>query len=512
MYTLLIVDDEHIICNGLKEYINWELLKINSVYAVNSVDEALDFLSDNYIDIVITDIRMPIHDGIYLTENIKMYYPDIKVLMLSGYDDFEYAKRAIHLGVEDYLSKPVDFDELTQAVAKVIEKIEEEKQIWKIKDEYNRHKIDQFFTDLVFGKKPNKSFSSIPIMMPKGNYYILRMLIVEKGVLSEYKHKIRVAINEVTKENNAISAYYLFNNIAQELTMIVYTQTEAQLSELTTSILEKLKFTVTFGVSLQKKSLNNIADAYNEAGNALDYQFIKNRCNIIYYSEIKQIFLEPSTKFTEIQKKIIELLPQGNHALRLYIYSVLDGLRSDNVIDSTVYATLVRIYICIFNYYSRLNQEHHIDVYTHIRRLLSSNSYNEIKDALSDYLECCSRYELQGESMKKNIIEQAQIYIENYYYQNITLNLLAETFYIHPNYFSRLFKEKTGENFSKYLLNVRLKVAKKLLLNNNLKTYQIAEMVGYGSKKYFIKVFKEVTGLTPKEYRDKMISSNIECI
>ncbi len=127
--------------------------------------------------------------------------------------------------------------------------------------------------------------------------------------------------------------------------------------------------------------------------------------------------------------------------------------------------------------------------------------------------------------MKMNIIEKAKDYIENYYYQNITLNLLAETLYIHPNYFSRLFKEKTGENFSKYLLNVRLEVAKKLLQNNNLKTYlsspfffvgscffffQIAEMVGYGSKKYFVKVFKEATGLTPKGYRDKMIAEGAQ--
>ncbi len=85
----------------------------------------------------------------------------------------------------------------------------------------------------------------------------------------------------------------------------------------------------------------------------------------------------PSINTTEIKKRVIELLPQGIHDLRLYIYSVLDGLKSDNGIDNTVYATLVRIYICIFNYYSRLNEEHHIDVYIHIKRLLSSNSYTE---------------------------------------------------------------------------------------------------------------------------------------
>lgn len=509
MYTLLIVDDEQIICNGLKEYINWQSLKINKIYTANSADDALDILSNNSIDIIITDIRMPIHDGIYLTEKVKMYYHDIKVLMLSGYDDFEYAKSAIHLGVEDYLSKPVDFGELTQAVSKVIKKIEEEKQIWQIRDDFNRYKIDQFFTDLIFGKMPNKALNSMPIVMPRGNYYIIRMMIVDKGVLSEHKNNLRLAVDKATKEKNAISAYYLFNNLAQELTMIVYTQTEAQLTELTTSILLRLKFSVVFGVSSQKRSLTNIASAYDEAGNALDYQFIKNKSNIIFYSQIKQVFLEPTKNSSEIKKRVIELLPQGNDNLRIYIYSVLDGLRVENGIDNTAYATLVRIYICIFNYYSRLNEEHHIDVYIHIKRLLSSNNYNEIKIALADYLECCSAYELQGESMKKNIIEKAKDYIENYYYQNITLNLLAEMLYIHPNYFSRMFKEKTGENFSKYLLNVRLEVAKKLLLNNDLKTYQIAEMVGYGSKKYFIKVFKEATGLSPQEYRGNMTSNKL---
>lgn len=509
MYTLLIVDDEEMIYNGLQQYIDWGAFEINRVYTANSADNALKFLSETNVDIVLTDIRMPIHDGIYLTENIKINYPHIKVLMLSGYNDFQYAKKAIHLGVEDYLSKPVDFDELTQTVERVIEKIQEEKRIWKMKDEYDRHKIDQFFTDMVFGKMPNKSLNSIPIVMPIGNYYIIRIMIVDKGVLSQYKNKLRQAINETVKINNNISAYYLFDNIAKELTMILYTQTEDQLSKLMNSILSRLKFKAVFGVSLQKQTLNNIAEAYNEAGYALDYQFIKIRCNIIFYSEIKQIFMEPSTNLSEVQKKVIELLPQGNNELCIYIYSVIDALRVSKSIDNEAYATLVRIYICIFNYHSRLNEEHQIDVYMHIKRLLSSNSYDEIKTGVVDYLECCSVNKLQGESMQKNIIEKAIDYIENYYYQNITLNLLAKTLYIHPNYFSRLFKEKTGQNFSKYLLNVRVKVAKNLLLNNDLKTYQIAEMVGYGSKKYFVKVFKETTGLTPKEYRDKIILNNM---
>jgi two-component system, response regulator YesN len=148
-------------------------------------------------------------------------------------------------------------------------------------------------------------------------------------------------------------------------------------------------------------------------------------------------------------------------------------------------------------------EEHIIDVYIHIKRLFSSNTYKDIKLAISDYLDACNKNELHADSIQTNIIEKAKDHIENYYYQNITLNLLSEILYIHPNYLSRLFKDETGQNFSKYLMNVRIEVAKKLLTNRKLRIYQIAEMVGYGSNKYFVKVFKESTGLIPKEFREK---------
>ena len=122
-------------------------------------------------------------------------------------------------------------------------------------------------------------------------------------------------------------------------------------------------------------------------------------------------------------------------------------------------------------------------------------------------MDSCNKDDLYNDSIQTSIIEKAKDHIENYYYQNITLNNLSDILYIHPNYLSRLFKDETGQNFSKYLMNVRVDVAKKLLSNRKLRIHQIAEMVGYGSTKYFVKVFKESTGFLPKDYREQFVNN-----
>jgi len=508
LYSLLIVDDEEIILSGLEEYIDWRALDISTVYTASSADEALDVLREKHVDIVLTDIRMPVHDGLYLTEKIKKDYEDIKVLILSGYNDFEYAKGAIHLGVEDYLLKPVDFNELNKSVIVILKKIEEEKKIRHLKEEFDSQKIDQFFNDLIFGNAKNNTLSSMPVVMPRGNYFVVRMMILDKGILSEHKKNLKKSITHATNMNRDISAYYLFNNMAQELTMIVYTQSETNLEDLYSAILSRISFSVVMGASSQKKSLSNISRAYDEAGDAACYQYIDNDSSIIFYSRIKQNFTKSISENTQVRKCVIELLPQGKHKLSMYLDSLLDKHRKGSGFDPEVYGDLLRAYICIYNYHLRLNVEHHIDVYIHIKRLFSSNTYNEIKLAISDYLDSCYRDDSYNDSIQTSIIEKAKDHIENYYYQNITLNNLSDILYIHPNYLSRLFKEETGQNFSKYLMNVRIDTAKKLLSNKKLRIHQIAEMVGYGSNKYFVKVFKELTGLAPKEYQEKYVEDD----
>ena len=446
--TLLIVDDEEIILNGLEEYIDWKALNISNVYTAGSADMALSILSEKDVDIVLTDIRMPVHDGLYLTERIKREYENVKVLILSGYSDFEYAKSAIHLGVEDYLLKPVDFNELTKSVILILKKIEEERKICQLKQDFEGQKIDQFFNDLIFGNPHSKPLNSVQFVMPRGKFYVVRIVILDKGMLSEYKKKLKSSITAASNLNRGISAYYLFNNMAQELTMVVYTQSEKNLEKLASDILSHISFSAVLGASSQKESLTLISRAYDEAGEATNYQFVDKKSHIIFYSRIKQAFVKTISENKQIRKSVIELLPQGRNKLSIYLDSILEKYRNGSQVDSAVYGELVRAYICIYNYHLRLHEENMIDVYIHIKRLFSSGTYKEIKLAISDYLECCDRYELHDDSIQTNIIEKAKDHIENYYYQNITLNHLSEILYIHPNYLSRLFKDKTGQNFS----------------------------------------------------------------
>jgi YesN/AraC family two-component response regulator len=261
-------------------------------------------------------------------------------------------------------------------------------------------------------------------------------------------------------------------------------------------------------------TINDVPQAYSEAGRALEYRYIK-KDRILYYNQIAKFFKGRSIITSDIETRIQEyLMNLDTKAFEEYILKILSDLYRGEWSDKGVlFDTCIEILLIINRYigtYVGENKPFAQSDYNAIRALLKKESYEDVKNFISSYLrEIISGINSVKEKPLGFAIENVIKYINEHYNENLTLQKLSEVVYMHPTYLSKLFKEKTGETFLEYLTKVRVDKAKKLLQNLSLRIYDVCEMVGYDSPKHFCKVFKEIEGSTPKDYRKQSMDAII---
>ncbi|AEM77977.1 response regulator transcription factor [Thermoanaerobacter wiegelii] len=363
---ILIVDDEPIVREGLKNNINWDEMNLEVVGSASDGRNALEIFTKSSIDIVLTDIRMPFMDGLELTRKVKEIDPLIIVILLSAYDDFKYAQQAIKLGAFDYILKPIDVDVLKQTVKRAI---------FKRKELLNKEKE----------------------ILPSLNEEDLKFF---KAEYSKYPLKLEEELSKAIKRGDKDSALNIFNNIWNEFQDKGYTE-----------------------------------------------DFIKR-----WGLELVAI----------ITRSLIEI-----------------GENADILFKET-------------------------DPWRQISDLSTKEKLREWMENIIEVV--CEYVSITKNSKNRKLVEMAiKLIQENYSDLNISLNSIAEKLYITPNYLSALFKGEMGVTFSDYLTAYRIEKAKELLKDVKIKIYEVAEAVGYTDQHYFSKVFKNITGFTPKEYREKVL-------
>lgn len=517
MYKLLIVDDEEIVGNGLKRFVNWEALGFTVIGTCNSVDDAEKVLNENPVDVVLTDINMPIKSGFDLLKILYTKFPAVKSIILSGYEDFAYAKKALKFGCFDYLTKPVNFSELTEIFDQLKKVLDDDKVIDSNNTDYINIKQNILLNSILSGSlKPNSLENLNYIKLLNEPYFIIRLsvnynlnqynnLITIKNIIYSNLHKI------MSKYSNL---YYIVENL-KDISIIVYPKGNKinisnSLFELCQNILETNSTKINIGISNIDRDINNISLLYENSGVALQSNINENKVSISDFNDIKDIKNINVPISAEEKQNFIEYLSKLNtEGLISYVDYLLDKCSKSSVMgNNQLYTLSIELIIITCNYISNFNFDKKFDfqIEDFTKDLLKHTTKNIIKEftlttiynlynKLNDIIASCSN----------NIIDNAILFIKQNFWKDISLNTLSEVLYIHPTYLSKLFKEKTGQNYIKFLTDVRIEKAKILLKDRNLKIYNITELVGYESPKYFSKVFKETVGLTPKEYRDSLV-------
>lgn len=535
MYRILLVDDEALIREAVSENVNWEQYGYTLAGSCENGKEALEFIEKNPVDVVLTDICMPYMDGIALSEKISEGYPFIKVIILSGYDDFEYAKQAIRNGVKDYLLKPITAEELGNVLLSVKGELD--------KDRENRQKISN--QDMDYRKGQQLLYFDALLSLIKGSktdeesrrellklgisfdYTAYRVAIVELDLYTRFGR-----LDEKTKKESELMAFTL-HNISQEMVqqyhagevcrgkenrvyILFYSNKPVEfrrtIKEICDDIIRQMnqimKLTVNIGIGSYVSGLENIYLSCEEAEEALTYHYIMGENHVM---EIESIREKKGWANVENLTESIMLHVKKNDAgeIKKDMEAMESALRDCRYERRSAGIILQRV-VDMLDELCRLSEMekdgNHLSGEQVLDQILTAEEWGMAVELLRDYcIEVGAHLEKQKNVGGRRYAVEAIHYMEkNYGDSELGLNAVCSYLGISTSRFSSIFKQATGTTFMEALTGIRMQKAKELLEHTDMKNYEIAERVGFSDSHYFSVAFKKIIGKTPTEYAREM--------
>lgn len=514
MYKVLIVDDETLILNGLKNLIDWQEIGLVIESSALNGEEALTKFIEKPVDIVVTDISMPKMNGLELIENIQKINSKVKFIILSGYDDFIYAKKAIKLGIENYILKPINEEELQATLQNIVVKLNasaddlsiEEKRLQVLKDNilyrWSTNNISNYELEeraLILGCDLSSAYyTSAIVTLDRADQDIER-------IQNAYKYLNRKICNSTEclffqdVENNI---NFIFSGCDIE---VLKSRIKLFFDNFLNDFKNNVNVPVFVTVGSIEKSYKNLYRSYSAAKKLQDYILIYGYDKAVYYYEkirdIKNLSLDNS--YTKEFNKI--LLNKDLEEINYYIDNVFEKLRnSDNADPSYIQNTAILMILTINNVLKELNinsSNTREDFKDMLLKIVKLRTIEEIKQAIKDKCLEMIRNIKENNNSTSPVIQQIISYIKNNYNKEISLKTLSQKFNINSSYLGQVFHKETGEQFSDYINRIRNEKAKEMLLNTNMKVNEIAESIGYSDTSYFYRKFKDFFGISPNAMR-----------
>lgn len=522
MYSVIVVDDERVIREGISQKINWQKLDLRLIDLAENGEDAYEKIKEKKPDIVITDVKMPGMSGLELIDKVSKNFKNIKFIILSGYDDFEFAKKAMKHGIKHYLLKPTDEDEITRvlkAIKKEINK-EEEKQLFldKMKDELFAMiplVKEQFLRDRVL----NKVYSDKELKYYKNLFNINKdVLVILFEFDEDYKIEEIFALERIIKMHEDDFGFYMITFIRSFLLLLVESKDHDEILDTINKIKKRYMNyygkDITVAVS-SSRSFEKIHLLYQEAKEILNYKFYMGKGCIITIEDIavdKHGRILEDLNFT-IEQIVISTKCGNKKAFEEDIEKFFEDLKTDKLEKEIVFTYSVDLLTSIIrNNIDNIKQNNKKDVNSYFRDLMnirSSNTINEIKDKIKKIAADIIEINYMDFTHKKNRLVQMiiQKVEENIGNENLNLKWLSNNMvFANVDYLSKIFKKEMGVNFCQYLIKERMEKAKKFLEDlDNDKIYEIASQVGFGdNSQYFSQVFKNYTGVSPSDYRKNL--------
>lgn len=531
-YTVLLVDDEEDVMQIIMKKINWEELGFSVIGCANNGVKAFEMVMEWQPDVVVTDIRMPYMDGMELSNHIKEKFPATKILLFTGFDEFEYAKEAIHLEIEEYILKPINSVELTNVFAKLKIKLDQEISEKRNVETLQKYYMESlpflqanFYSSLIEGKideKELQKYLSDYQVSFSGPFFCCLVIHTSSHQVPEDINPLllstsvqKQAEERFGKKWQGKCFSYLGNTI-----VIVQLKQESQVSELTDECDRFCKYAhriigavVTVGLGQVCKNILELFRSYIDAREAVSYRAIYGASRAI---NVKEIAPQRMSSFAAgNDMKLMNLFK----AIRLNspedIIAAVDKYLSDVQAVST---SLKHHHIVVMELVSALylfsaNNDVAMEDFSGDVRNLYNALLDLEPDALRKWLIDVSltfREKLisaRSESTQSFVVRAKEYVRSNYARENLSLDDVCEALSVSNSYFSTIFKKETGNSFIGYLTEYRMERASRLLIETNEKNYIIAKKVGYADPNYFSYVFKRHFGMSPSKYRTEYAES-----
>lgn len=502
MLKALLLDDKKSIIEGMTELIEWEKYGFEIAAALRKSDEALEFLKNRHIDLVITDIRMPGMSGLELIEEIKKFKPQLKFIIISGYAEFEYVKQAIDRKVDGYLLKPVDEDELIKALVRVKNEIEDERR-------YIKRKFDEYIRRVFSGETGAAAEKGCFDNSNEMRYILIRQF--DENHLSTAEGHINIeimnrAFDMLTGEYGEKSSVYIGKSDMGDIEMIVdSSEYGGSILHFCVDIAERLRKDFVLLVGKETDSLEHIRESRESVRNIKNAFIYETDRRILIYEQCNLNFSSALSGTDFCREAVNAIKNLRGEELDGAVDALCVRLKEENVHPDTV---MMYIYNVIFEVGNRLSDaEDKIVKFFYRYSVLKKSPLISFK-TLCTFMKDMSRdlARLMDEYKEKNtsgVVGEIVDYInENYAQPDLKLQTVADKYYVNSGYLGKLFTEKVGVRFNTYLLKIRIEKSKELLRSSNYKIYEIAQMVGFNDPNYFSVKFAEMENISPVAYRE----------
>jgi|GEM_PF-420246 len=549
-WKIAIVDDDFQVIRGLKKVIPWE--ELGAVFAGEAIsgELGLELIQQEQPDIVITDLYMPGMNGIEMIEKLRNQGYEGSIIILSGYSDFEYARKALRLNVSDYISKPITIWQIRDVLKAVIQRMEESflerienSNLKKSLAAYEDMLLQEWLHCVISNTRNERSgalvdSSRLEQEWSEKNHAVFVMELIHneriQGVSSSDLNLFKFAVANVTKELLAVhwqDSHYIQLSGYHFAILLHYQRYEegAELSRKQTNLAESvihalsqyLNVNVRIGIGSEKQHWNKVYQSTDEAFQALllgQYRNNEADNNIYFYNAMKAKLAQPAVAQGQSNTELSSALPNSFHfyqrlssAMAMFdeqkimneIRTYFQSLEEVNGhLPETFYRVFAAEIWALFHY--SLYQSGAV-VLGELDRT-SMNEYNSINswEQLEQWMESkvklyCTSRSTPIHAKHKQAVDFMIEYIHENYHRDITLEELASQLYISKNYLNQIFKKVTGDTFMNYVISVRMQKAKALLLEGKHLVYEISEMVGYQNVPYFSTLFKKHCGVNPSE-------------
>lgn len=488
-YKLLIADDEYFIRKRIKKIIQDSDLNFNIIIEAENGEEVLTHLQETPVDLVLLDIKMPHMSGLEVCEQIQNHYPTTKVIILSGYNEFEFARKALQTGVFDYLLKPIRQEELICSIETCLTKLEEEhayqRKLLRYSLEEKRHSIQQFFRKEITREGLLHSYPDLTFV--KYSFYtafytnILTNQLVEDLILCLNTKQLNFIYFQETDHS------FLFQFFADSCETMAFVR--QKVTSLFSFFCPNCFFRTDEAFLLDKYK----PEQYSHAKDLLLLRFfpvsVSNPAALKFHH----------SQLAKIRQELNAILNAHNeHSLQTYITELLDSvLLTQNPRNLRIIIIEILITLQLYNSSS-------FDIQDMVNTILDEEeNFDGLKDSI---LSVCFESIKNSEYTPSECLISQQIatYVQENYKQDLSVASIAKFWKLHPSYLSNMFKKTYKLSINQYITKVRMERAKELLQNRDYKISEIAEMTGYTDVFYFSKRFKKYWGQPPKTFQNSV--------
>ncbi len=526
---VMIVDDEIIFRELLITTVKWEALGLRVCCEARNGLEALENAAKYKPDIALIDINMPNMDGLTLSEKLKEAYPCMALIVVTGHSEFEYARKAVKLGIIDYILKPFDDDELMNVLLKSKSSILKMREEESLKTDSKKVIREKLLNQLIGNENNdddetikkqlyNVGISSLPADFSVASVEIDNMYRrwenADEVVL--WKYAVSNIMNELLDE---VGGHFVFNGPEGRIISIIECDNGIYNEKFVADTFDKLcyyvnkyfSFTVTVGLGKAYNGFKMIRISYMESLSALQNKMILGNNRVIDYSTFKNEFSSIGFYSSEINEDVLIALRMHNwQKIEQKINEVFRYINTNRLsIDYTYVFCTGLISLCLSHIIESGNEIRDLygEHFMPLARMREMESIDALQEWILDMFRTAANYcGDSGITRSRKTVDMVKEYIGNQYGNSeLCLEKIANNFHINSDYLRSLFRKEMGITITEYITNIRMQQAKRLLSPGTLKLSAISDMVGYNDAGYFSKCFKKFFGMSPSEYEIQKI-------